>query len=105
MLDIQDGATQRHVALDTMPGALILTDDNLDIVFCNDRSKEMYPAPKELLQSGSSYLGFLRFLAENGYYGEGDIETLVRQRVESLRNPSGRGFEDRTPDGRWYRIL
>ena len=31
--------------------------------------------------------------------------TLVARRVESLRNPSGKSFEDHAPDGRWYRIL
>lgn len=96
---------QLHIALDNMPGALVFTDDDLNIVFCNDRFREMYEAPAELLRPGRPYPAFLRYLAENGYYGTGDIEALVTQRVESLRNPSGKSFEDRTPDGRWYRIL
>ena len=29
----------------------------------------------------------------------------MSQRVESLRNPSGKSFEDHAPDGRWFRIL
>ena len=95
---------QLHVALDNMPGALVYTDEDLNIVFCNDRFKEMYTVPQELLQPGRPYPDFLRYLAENGYYGEGDVDALVAQRVESLRNPSGRSFEDHTPDGRWYRI-
>lgn len=94
-----------HVALDNMPGALVYTDEDLKIVFCNDRFKEMYRAPPDLLRPGQHYPNFLRYLAENGYYGEGDVETLVARRVESLRNPSGESFEDRTPDGRHYRIL
>jgi class 3 adenylate cyclase/PAS domain-containing protein len=96
---------QLRIALDNMPGALVYTDDDLSIVFCNDRFREMYPVPAELLQSGRPYPGFLRYLAEHGYYGEGDVDALVARRVESLRNPSGRSFEDRTPDGRWLRIL
>ena len=96
--------SQLHVALDNMPGALVYTDEDLKIVFCNERFKEMYPAPRELLQSGRPYPDFLRFLAENGYYGAGDVDALVAQRVESLRNPTGKSFEDRTPDGRYYRI-
>ena len=55
-----------HVALDNMPGALVYTDEDLNIVICNDRFKEMYPAPGELLQSSRPYPDFLRFLAENG---------------------------------------
>ena len=82
------------------------TDEDLNIVTCNDRFKEMYRAPSELLQAGRAYPDFLRFLAQNGYYGEGDVGRLVAQRMESLRNPSGKkSFEDHTPDGRWYRIL
>ena len=95
---------QLHVALDNMPGALVYTDDDLDVVFCNARFREMYPAPPELLRPGRPYPDFLRWLASNGYYGPGDVEALVARRVESLRNPTGQGFEDRTPDGRVYLI-
>lgn len=93
-----------HLALDNMPGALVYTGQDLRIVFCNERFKEMYQAPSELLRRGRPYPDFLRYLAENGYYGEGSVEGLVARRVESLRNPSGKSFEDRTPDGRVYRI-
>jgi class 3 adenylate cyclase len=96
---------QLHVALDNMPGALVFTDEDLRIVFCNDRFKTMYRVPDELLQPGRPYPDFLRHLAESGYYGDGDVETQVSQRVQSLRNPSGKSFVDRTPDGRTYRIL
>jgi class 3 adenylate cyclase/PAS domain-containing protein len=95
---------QLHVALDNMPGALAYTDQDLNIVFCNDCFAEMYPVPRELLQPGRPYPELLRYLAEHGYYGDGDVDSLVARRVESLRNPSGKSFEDRTPDGRTYRI-
>jgi PAS domain-containing protein len=52
------------VALDNIPGALVYTDDDLKIVFCNERFKEMYPAPRELLQSGRPYPDFLRLPSE-----------------------------------------
>lgn len=94
-----------HIALDNMPGALVYTDDDLNIVFFNERFKEMYSAARELIQPGRPYPDFLRFLAVNGYYGVGDIEALVTQRIESLRNPSAKIFEDFTPDGRIYRIF
>jgi class 3 adenylate cyclase/PAS domain-containing protein len=96
---------QLQVALDNMPGALVYTDKDLNVVICNDRFREMYRVPEELLQPGRPYPDFLRYLAEHGYYGEGDVDALVAQRVDSLRNPSGRSFEDHAPDGRWYRIV
>jgi class 3 adenylate cyclase/PAS domain-containing protein len=102
--DLATKEAQLRVALGNMPGALVYTDQDLNIVFCNDRFKEMYDAPRDLLQPGRPYPDFLRYLGEHGYYGEGDVDTLVAQRVDSLRNPSGRSFEDQTPDGRWLRI-
>ena len=104
-LELADKQVQLHVALDNMPSALVHTDADLRIVVCNDRFKEMYIVPEELLQPGSLYPNLLRYLAENGYYGDGEVEALVAKRVESLRNPSGRSFEDHAPDGRWYRVL
>ncbi len=104
-LDLADKQAQLHVALDNMPGAIAYTDASLRIVVCNDRFKELYIVPEELLQPGSLYTDFLRYLAENGYYGDGEVEALVAKRVESLRDPSGRSFEDHAPDGRWYRVL
>ena len=103
--DLAGARVQLQVALNNMPGALVYTDERLDIVVCNNRFKEMYIVPEELLQPGRPYPDFLRYLAVNGYYGEGDVETQVAKRIESLRNPSGRGFEDHAPDGRWYRVL
>jgi class 3 adenylate cyclase/PAS domain-containing protein len=95
---------QLHVALDNMPGALVYTDENLDVVLCNRRFREMYRTPPELLRPGRPYPLFLRYLAQHGYYGDGDVDELVAKRVESLRNPSNKTFEDRAPDGRVYRI-
>lgn len=56
--DLQPTGVERqlHVALANMPGALVYTDANLNIVFCNDRFKEMYAVPRELLDPGRLYL-------------------------------------------------
>jgi len=96
---------QLHVALENMPGALAYTDDELNIVFCNTRFMEMYPVPRELFTPGRPYPDFLRYLAEHGYYGEGDVDALVARRVESLRNPLGVAFEDYAPNGDVYRVV
>jgi class 3 adenylate cyclase/PAS domain-containing protein len=101
---VAEKEAQLHVALDNMPGALVYTDEQLSIVACNERFMEMYPVPRELLQPGRPYPDFLRYLAEHGYYGEGDVDPLVAERVKSLRNPSDKAFEDHTPSGRVYRI-
>ncbi len=46
----------------------------------------------------------MRYIAEHGYYGEGDVDAFVAERVESLRNPSDKTFETRTPDGHIHQV-
>jgi PAS domain-containing protein len=75
---------QLHLVLDSIPGALAYTDDDMKIVFCNDRFKEMYKVPQELLQPGRPYADLLRYAAENGYYGEGDVDA---SRASTARFP------------------
>jgi PAS domain-containing protein len=55
--DLATKEAELHVALDNMPGALVYTDDDLNIVFCNDRFREMYLAPP---RSSSSRDGHTR---------------------------------------------
>jgi class 3 adenylate cyclase len=95
---------QLRVAMDNMPGALAYTDEELNIVVCNDRFAEIYQAPLELFQPGRPYPELFRYLAEHGYYADGDVEALVAERAESLRNPSDKTLEDHTPDGRIHEV-
>jgi len=68
---------QLRVALDNLPGAIVYTDDDLNIVFCNGRFSEMYSVPPALLEHGRPYPAVLRYLAEHGYYGAGDPAAQV----------------------------
>lgn len=95
---------QLRLVFDNMPGAIIYTDEELNLVACNDRLADIYQVPRELLRPGGFYPTFVRHLAEHGYYGEGDVEALVAERVESLRNPSDKTFETRTPDGHTHQV-
>ncbi len=101
--DLTEKVAQLQVALDSMPGLLVYTDEDLNIVLCNERFSEISQTPRELLQPGEPYPNLLRYLAEHGRYGDGDAEALVAERIESLRNPSGKTFEEITPDGRVLR--
>ena len=43
-------------------------------------------------------------MAERGQYGPGDVDALVAERIESVRNPSDKVFEDRSPDGHLHSL-
>ncbi len=92
------------MALDNLPGALVLTDSDLRVVICSRRFSELYHAPPGYLNPGSDYRAFIRYLAENGYYGDGDVEELIAKRIESVRNPAGERFEDHRPDGAVFSV-
>ena len=102
--ELAEKEAQFRIALDSMPGLLVYTDEDLNVVLCNERFNEMYRAQREMLQPGQPYTSFLRCLAEQGYYGDGDVEALVAERTESLRNPSDKTFQETTPDGRVHSV-
>ena len=80
-----------HVALDNMPGALAYTDDELEHRrLQRPLRRDVSGAARAARSPGRPYPALLRYLAEHGYYGEGDVDALVAQRVESLRNPTGK---------------
>ena len=85
-----------------MPGALVYTDARARHRRLQRPLRRDVSGAEEPAAPGRPYPDFLRHLAENGYYGRGDVDALVAARVESLRNPTGKTFEDRTPDGRTY---
>ena len=82
-----------QVALDNMPGALVYTDADLNVVFCKERFRHMYLVPHELLEPGRPYTDFLRYLATHGYYGPGNPDEQVSKRVLSTLAVSLSGGE------------
>jgi PAS domain-containing protein len=74
-----------RVALDNMPGALAYTDDDLRIVFCNDRFKEMYVVPQE---RSDSHLP--ANLLEDG---DANRRGAGRRAVAQRLSPSGSGLQ------------
>ena len=95
---------QLRVALDNLPGALAYMDADLKMVICNDRYREMYDFPEELVRPRSYIPDIFRYLAENEQYGSGDIDAMVAERIESVRNPGNKVFEGRTPDGHIHEV-
>ncbi len=79
---------QLRVALDNMPGGLVYTDEELNLVVCKDGFADIYQAPRELLQPGCPYPNYLRYLAEHGYYGEGDVDAIVADCATPRTRPS-----------------
>ncbi len=53
--ELAEKEAQLLIALNSMPGLLVYTDENLNIVLCNERFSEMYQAQREMLQPGATH--------------------------------------------------
>ena len=90
---------QLHVALDNMPGALAYTDDELNIVLCNNRFIEMYPVPRELFNPGDHIPTSCAIWPSTAITVRATSTRWSPAGSKAYAIPSGNPFEDRTPDG------
>ncbi len=80
--------------------ALSIYDSKLRLVLSNRRFQEMFDLPDELLQPGALFRDTIHFLASRGEYGEdGDIEEMVRLRVEQALAFESHYMERVRPNG------
>ena len=92
---------QLRVALDNMPGGMLLWDRDLNFVLFNSRYSELFEYPDGLVKVGGSSRDVWRYQADRGDYGPGDKDELIErvlttfQRGEQPRGGSGRVRSDR----------
>lgn len=92
------------VALEHISQGLSYFDSNVDLVLCNTKYLEMLGFPDWMGASGTPGEAFLRWNAEHGEYGEGDVEALVRERLDLIRKFEPHCFERTRLDGRIIRV-
>jgi len=92
---------QLRMAMENMPGAMVVVDKDLKIVLVNDSYRDFYGDPEGLVTPGGSMLEILRSEVERGMLsGDGSGDQVLEQRIESYRTDSTVTFEDWSPDGR-----
>jgi signal transduction histidine kinase len=89
-----------QAAIDSMPAGVSVVDADLNIVAFNESFLDLLELPHGRFVPGVTTFGdVIRFNAERGEYGDGDIEELVRERVELARLFKPHTIERRRPDG------
>jgi PAS domain S-box-containing protein len=91
--------------LDLLNEAFGIFDAELRLVACNRGFVELHHYPDGLCRPGTPFEAMLRFQAERGDFGPGDVDDRVGERMsEFSRWCAGRlprrGIEQRLPDGR-----
>jgi PAS domain S-box-containing protein len=93
-----------RTTLDNMAQGLSVFDKNLNLVVMNRKFIEIMDFPESFLAPGTPFEAFMRFNAERGEYGPGDIEELVRTRVERTRRFEAHRLVRQRPDGKFIEI-
>ncbi|MEO1200176.1 MAG: PAS-domain containing protein [Pseudomonadota bacterium] len=88
-----------QAALDHIDQGFTAFDANLELIGWNKRFFELLDFPETLGVMGTHFSAFMRLNAERGEYGNGDIETMVEDRVRRAREFRPHELERRRPNG------
>ena len=91
--------------LESINSGITLFDNDLRLVVANRRFFDLLDLPLDLAAPGTPFEAFMRFNAERGEYGPGDVEELTRQRVEAAKRFEPHRFTRERPDGSIIEVL
>ena len=86
--------------LENLPCGLSVFDGHLRLVARNTRFKTLLELPDDLFAGRDvQFEDIIRFNAQRGEYGQGDVEAIIQAIVERARHPVPHQFERSRPDG------
>ncbi|MBF0177172.1 MAG: PAS-domain containing protein [Magnetococcales bacterium] len=86
-------------ALSSIQQGIAAYDEQLRLIACNQKFKEIRGVPDEMAQPGSSFIELLRYDVARGEFGPGDPEAQVRKYTELARHSTTHSFERTRPNG------
>lgn len=86
--------------LDLLDQAIAVFDATPKLVTWNKAMLRLLDFPESMVRVGTPFEDFVRFNAERGEYGPGDIDTLVLERVASARSFQPHYVERARPNGK-----
>ncbi len=91
-----------EMTLDNMAQGFCVYSSDLKLVAFNQEYLHMGNFPSGFIRLGMNRRDVLRFLAERGDFGEGDINQLIEERIASTRAESILHTDRQRADGRYY---
>ena len=73
-------------ALQSINQGISIVDRDMTIVAWNNKFRDLYDFPEDMLRMGVPIERLVRFIAEQGGYGPGSVEPLVAARMSELRS-------------------
>ncbi|HUF86610.1 MAG TPA: PAS domain S-box protein [Thermohalobaculum sp.] len=101
-------AERRHELLETvfenLGHGISVVDADLRVVLFNRLFLDLLGFPADRFAPGDPFEAFLRYNAERGVYGPGDVDELVRERIALVCRPEPHRLEHAGPDGQVVEI-
>ncbi len=97
---LKESRDHLRAVFDNFLGGISIIDADLNFIDTNDLFYDLLKLPKDEFPEGSKYEDIVRYLAKQGWYGEGDVEDMVRARIEQFRANQTEHIERTVPDGR-----
>jgi len=88
-----------QATLDNMRQGLLVLDADLRVKAWNYRLLQLLDVEPDVVETGKPVIELFRAIGNRGEYGAGDIESLIRGRIEQLRKLDPPIRERRRPDG------
>ncbi|WP_240500081.1 PAS-domain containing protein [Sphingomonas montana] len=97
--------TLLSATLETIDPGVSVIDADLRLVAWNPRYVEMFDYPEGYVVTGRSIRDLIRYNAERGGSGPGEIEAHVARRMAHLARGTPHSFERQRPSGRWIKAV
>jgi PAS domain S-box-containing protein len=98
--DMEAHLAMLQAGLDLIDQGFTLFDRDLKLVSCNRTFITLLGFPEELMKIGTPFEAFMRYNAERGEYGPGDVEQLVAERMRAAAAFTPHYAERVRPNGR-----
>lgn len=97
---IQFNISALFTSLESLDQGISVIDKNLDLVAWNKSYIDLFNYPDDLVSVGTPIETLIRYNAENGDCGVGNVDTLVQKRLDHMRSGTSHKFLRQRSDGR-----
>lgn len=96
---LEEKSAQLQIVLEAIDQGISFMDAGLICRAHNKKFLDLLEFPAELGEPDTPFDAFIRYNAERGEYGDGDVDEQVRERVELAKQFEPHSFERTRPDG------
>ncbi|MET1218215.1 MAG: PAS-domain containing protein [Glaciecola sp.] len=97
---MQFNMTALMTSLESMEHGISVIDKHLNLVAWNKKYVELFNYPEDYLTVGAPIEKLMRYNAVKGELGPGDVDELIKRRIEHLKNGSQHRFTRQRNDGK-----